>query len=234
MMLRRPFMFSGALVLFALASGCGGPEEPSLQPEQVTDFQKLFATNCAGCHGTDGRHGAAPPLNDPLYQSLIGTDELQTVISLGRSGTPMPAFAKSAGGTLTDQQILVLADEMKKRWAKPEAFSGLAIPPYSSAGAGDAQRGQAVFETYCAKCHGAGGRGGPIAGSIVDPAYLSLVSDQILRTTVIVGRPFDGMPDWRNRAAHAMQPQEISDVVAWLVSHRTAAATPAKGTATEP
>jgi cytochrome c oxidase cbb3-type subunit III len=55
----------------------------------------------------------------------------------------------------------------------------------------------------------------------VDPAYLALVSDQALRTAVVAGRPDLGMPDWRG--AHASEPlgaQEVSDVVAWMASHR--------------
>ena len=58
---------------------------------------------------------------------------------------------------------------------------------------------------------------------MIDPAYLALVSDQALRTAVIVGRSDLGMPDWRaNISGRAMTAQEISDVVAWLASHRQA------------
>jgi hypothetical protein len=55
----------------------------------------------------------------------------------------------------------------------------------------------------------------------VDPSYLALVSDQHLRTTVIAGRAELGMPDWRGYiAGRALAPEEISDVVAWLVTKR--------------
>jgi hypothetical protein len=58
---------------------------------------------------------------------------------------------------------------------------------------------------------------------VINPAYLALVSDQALRTAVIVGRSDLGMPDWRaNIPGRSMSPQEISDVVAWLASHRQA------------
>jgi cytochrome c oxidase cbb3-type subunit 3/ubiquinol-cytochrome c reductase cytochrome c subunit len=58
---------------------------------------------------------------------------------------------------------------------------------------------------------------------VINPAYLALVSDQALRTAIIVGRSDLGMPDWRaNISGRPMSPQEISDVVAWLVSHRQA------------
>jgi cytochrome c oxidase cbb3-type subunit 3/ubiquinol-cytochrome c reductase cytochrome c subunit len=63
-------------------------------------------------------------------------------------------------------------------------------------------------------------------GSIVDPAYLALMSDQSLRSTIIVGRPDEHMPDWRTDASdpntRAMTDQEITDTVAWLASKRIA------------
>ena len=68
--------------------------------------------------------------------------------------------------------------------------------------------------------HGADGRGGE-AGSVVDPSFLALVSDQMLRTSVIAGRPDLGKPDWRgNSPTRAMTNQEISDVVAWMAAKR--------------
>src|SRR2546427_39955 len=84
------------------------------------------------------------------------------------------------------------------------------------------KRGAAVYQTYCASCHGAGGRGGEKAGSIVDGSFLALVSNQSLRTMVIVGRPDLGVPDFRgNLPGRAMSSDEVSDVVAWLSAQRT-------------
>jgi cytochrome c oxidase cbb3-type subunit III len=71
------------------------------------------------------------------------------------------------------------------------------------------------------KDHGPDGHGGGKASSIVDGSYLSLISDQDLRTNVIVGRPELGAPDWRGDVpGHPMSAQEISDVVAWLTAQR--------------
>ena len=94
------------------------------------------------------------------------------------------------------------------------------LPPYG-ARAGDAKRGAAAYETYCARCHGAEGKSGEKGGSVVDPNYLALVSDQGLRTAVIAGRADLGMPDWRVYVpGRPMSDDEIADVVAWLASHR--------------
>ena len=216
-------------LVFALLSvmGCnvrlpGKPTEAERwrAAEDVSDFNELYTTNCAGCHGAGGRLGAARPLNDPLYLSFVPDDALRQVISQGSAGTNMPAFSQQAGGVLTDRQIDLLVSGMRDSWSRPNDFSGVAVPVYSASGAGNAASGERAYQTYCASCHGPGGSGGP-AGSIVDPNFLNLVSDQGLRTTVVVGRSDLGKPDWRsNLAGHAMSPQEIDSVVSWVAGHR--------------
>jgi cytochrome c oxidase cbb3-type subunit 3/ubiquinol-cytochrome c reductase cytochrome c subunit len=132
---------------------------------------------------------------------------------------------------LTDQQIQVLTQGAQSSWAKQTVLTGQTLPPYISNSAADAGNGKKVFATFCAGCHGVDGTGAAIGkvhtGSLVDPAYLALISDQGLRSIIVSGRPEDGMPDWRSQgegaASKAMTNQEISDVVAWLASHRVAA-----------
>jgi mono/diheme cytochrome c family protein len=100
-------------------------------------------------------------------------------------------------------------------------LGGDVAPPYAAKLPGDTSHGQAVYATFCSSCHGSGGAGGPKAGSVVDKAYLSLITDQGLRTIVITGRPDFNAPDWRNNVAgHPMSDQEITDLVAWLASQR--------------
>ena len=231
-----------ALVILILAAGCDRlpgkptPEERWKPATEVTDFSQLYAQNCSGCHGADGRLGAARPLNDPLYLALVSAATLRAVIAQGVPGTSAPAFAQQAGGTLTDKQIDILVEGMRSSWGKAENFKNVAFPPYSlqdasakGSGPGDSQRGAVVYQTYCAQCHGKDGSGGPKGGSVIDPAYLALVSDQALRTAVIVGRSDLGMPDWRaNISGRPMSPQEISDVVAWLASHRQTGRSPSQ------
>jgi mono/diheme cytochrome c family protein len=78
-----------------------------------------------------------------------------------------------------------------------------------------------VYATFCARCHGADGTGGGSGGSIVDGSYLGLVSDQALRTVVLVGRPKLGMPDFRSLVpGRTMTAPEVADLVAWLAMKR--------------
>lgn len=201
-----------------------GPEVP--RPDSILDPVVLFNQNCAGCHGADGQKGPAMALSDPVYLAIVDDDTLRTTVSKGRQGTAMSAFAQKEGGMLTDEQINAIVRGIRERWSKPDALAGVTAPPYAAKTAGDAQRGEAVYATFCASCHGTGAAGGPKAGSVTNGAYLSLISDQGLRTIVIAGRPDFGAPDWRgNVPGRAMTDQEITDVVAWLVSKRPPGAT---------
>ena len=192
-----------------------GRDETSAGGEAA--FLSLFADNCSGCHGVDGKDGAVQSLSDSLYLTVMPKDELQRVIGEGRAGTSMPAFAASSGGALTDKQISVLVEGIEK-WQGQTTVNGGQPPPYASTLKGDTDRGKQLFTTNCTGCHQAD-RVGPID----DRNYLALVSDQSLRTTMIVGRPALGMPTWRTlKAGNSLEDQDIADVVAYLGSLRLA------------
>jgi mono/diheme cytochrome c family protein len=184
------------------------------------DFATLYGENCAGCHGAEGRPGAAVALADPVYLAFVDDATLRRVTADGVPGTAMPAFARGAGGPLTEAQVDLIVREMRSRWGRPAAVGAATLPPYAAA-PGDAERGARAYAARCASCHGPSGTGGAHGGSIVDGSYLALVSDQGLRTAIVVGRPALGMPDWRGeRIGTPMGAQEIADVVAWLVEKR--------------
>ncbi len=189
-------------------------------PNKIMDFNFLYARNCSGCHGPDGKGGAAIGLSDPVYLAIADDAVIGRVTADGVAGTSMPAFAQHSGGMLTDDQVNVIVRGIRT-WAKPGTLGNATVPPYAAQSPGDPKRGAMAYVTYCSSCHGADGHGGKRASSIVDSAYLALVSDQNLRTTVIVGRPDLGAPDWRGDVpGKPMSSDEISDVVAWLAAQR--------------
>ncbi len=137
----------------------------------------------------------------------------------------MPGFAKSSGGDLTDEQIDILLNNLISKAANQTEDSGKNPPstnlPAYSAPLGDSTRGSEAYNQYCANCHGQAGQGGEKAGSIVNPDYLHLVSDQYLRSVIIAGRPELGMPNYQQFVKdHPMSPEDIANIVAWLASHR--------------
>jgi mono/diheme cytochrome c family protein len=229
-----------AFAIGCALAGCGSaPGKPGPGPEvgrpgDELDFATLFKDNCAGCHGDRGKDGASIMLANPAYIAFA-KDNLRDVIAKGRKGTLMPAFAKSAGGMLTDKQVDALANGIVQRWGDAKSLGGQTPPPYAAKLHGDATRGLAAYGEFCARCHGANGEGGaPNAkfdpgrsgsakpGSLVDGSYLALFSDQYLRDVTIAGRPDQGMPDWRTDGSQPMTDQQVTDIVAWLASKRVA------------
>ena len=209
--------------LVCLLAGCEPPGKPNAEDAQaenrqnITDFRTLFSSNCAGCHGEAGKNGPARILNDALYLSVIPKDTLRNVVASGRPANGMPAWALSQGGPLTDKQVDALVNGIYSNWGKHGNLSGL--PGYASTSNGDATAGKRLFVRNCFACHAKGG----LVGPVTDPSYLQLVSDQMLRTSVIVGRPDLGMPDYRIlNAGRPLSDQDVTDVVAYLISMRPA------------
>jgi len=212
-----------AILLCGCGSPHGAPNKGSevLAPNKVLEFGTLYAENCAACHGPEGRGGAAVALNNSVYLAIADDAVIRKAIANGVKGTAMPAFAQSAGGTLTDTQIDVITNEIRSRWNKQGILDATIVPSYAPKSVGDTQRGEVAYKTYCESCHGAGGGGGNKGGAITNDSFLALITDQGLRTIVITGRPELGAPDWRgNVPGRPMSDQEVTDVVAWLASHR--------------
>ena len=131
---------------------------------------------------------------------------------------------------MTTQQVKDLVDGMWEHWSNPAAVKGLSLPKLI-AEPGNANRGQKTFATYCGHCHGTDGNGGK-AGSVVNPTFLALSSDQALRSAIICGRIDLGMPNYtgysgghmnsKRQGLPALNYKQIGDIVAWLASHRMA------------
>jgi len=226
-----PALIAALSVLWA--TGCdrlpGQPDRAGRyqRPTEVMDFATLYGQNCSGCHGAEGRLGPSRPLADPLYLAYVGPTRMRQIVAEGVPGTPMPAFVEAVGGTLTEAQIAALVREIYERWGNAAHLKGVSPPSYEASGApteggtpGDTTSGNRAFAAFCADCHGADGSGGEKAGSVVDPNFLALVSDQMLRTSIVAGRTDLGMPDWREAGERPMTPQEIEDVVAWMTARR--------------
>lgn len=224
----RALLCSGAVLIVLLAAACDPPGKPPAeqtpnQGEQIVamDFKSIFAQNCAGCHGANGRQGPGRVLNDPLYLAVSSKQIIRKVLTGGRGGGLMPPFAASNGGPLTDKQLDILIDGMYSNWAKPFDFHGAPPPSYDGAGVtGDLGRGRKLFLKACFACHAPGG----VAGPVNNKSYLALSSNQNLRTSIIVGRPdYPGiqMPNYLMlNAGHALSDQDIADIVSFLASQR--------------
>lgn len=210
-----------SLVAMLVIESCAAPgphvvESPVIRPNEVADFRQLYVQNCSGCHGADGEGALSVGIGRPVYLAIADDATIRRVIEEGRPGTAMPAFAQKAGGMLTDAQVDILVHGIRTRWAKPGAFEKGTLPAYAATAPGDAERGHNLFNALCSSCHGSDGHG---ARAIADSSYLQLVSDQHLRTVVIIGMPNLGMPDWRSHRK-PLSDADLTDTVAWLAAQR--------------
>jgi cytochrome c oxidase cbb3-type subunit III len=221
--MRKTITLAAICVMATLAvTSCDAPgrqaaETTVIPPADISDFHVLYSQNCSGCHGANGQGALTVGIGRPVYLAIADDATIRKTIEEGKPGTPMQAFARKAGGMLTDAQIDILVHGIRG-WANPSAFANTKLPAYAASQAGEATRGAEIFKVSCAPCHGSEGRG---ARAIAEPPYLALVTDQHLRTVIIVGMPNLGMPDWRSHVK-PLTDTDVGDLVAWLAAQREA------------
>ena len=142
-MLNRLLIASAMLVLL------------SMHPLQAQQPGALtFASNCAACHGADGRGGEHAPniATAPEVQHLADTD-LAGIIRNGISGAGMPAFA-----SWKQSQV----DEVVSYLRILQGRGNIIQLP------GDAHQGELLFfgKAHCADCHMVHGKGGVLGSEL--------------------------------------------------------------------
>jgi mono/diheme cytochrome c family protein len=156
-MSRIAYLSAFAVLPLVLLSACstpnGQPQKGSepVAPNQIVDFGILYSQNCSACHGAEGRGGASIALANPVYLAIVDENAVHNVVAKGVRGTSMPAFAQSAGGLLTDEQINVITSGIFSRWEHKGILDGTNPPSYAAKTAGDAPHGQIAFATYYAR-----------------------------------------------------------------------------------
>lgn len=122
----------GLLVVIAVALPFYWLAEPGRQEGAIQDFNDIFTRNgetiyvsgaqCVSCHADSGVGGVtsfivtddngefvqqvtwtAPALDTVMYR--FDNEEVKTILTYGRPGTPMAAWGTAGGGPLTDQDL---------------------------------------------------------------------------------------------------------------------------------
>ncbi|MDP1757638.1 MAG: cytochrome-c oxidase, cbb3-type subunit III [Pseudohongiella sp.] len=123
-------------------------EELATVPAALRMGQRLFATNCAQCHGSAGTGSYGfPNLTDGEWQWGKSVEQVQATLQNGRVAV-MPAWA----GVLDAYGIRDVTEYVMQ-------LSG------RDAIAEQALAGQTQFNQLCAACHGADGKGQPMLGA---------------------------------------------------------------------
>lgn len=117
-------------------------------PAAMRMGRRLFATNCAVCHGTAGTGGDGfPNLTDNDWHWGSSADEIKTTILQGRQAM-MPAW----GPALQDQGVTEVAEYV-------EQLAGRDVDPAIAAA------GKTRYDMFCVACHGPEGGGQPMLGA---------------------------------------------------------------------
>lgn len=112
-----PFLLAGAAMLLAQTSA-NKPNASTLawgeNPQQaLIEFGKIYAANCASCHGENREGGAGPALNAELIDARTD-DQLRATIQNGRPGG-MPAFK----GVLSEAEQWQLVNFLRFKASAP-------------------------------------------------------------------------------------------------------------------
>jgi cytochrome c oxidase cbb3-type subunit 3 len=135
---------------------------------------RLFANNCATCHGSDGRGGSGfPNLTDEDW--LYGGDPTTIELSIlnGRSGL-MPAFAPAIGGEEGVRQVVAYVRSLSGKSADNALIAA----------------GREKYLQVCVGCHGMEGKGLPALGSpnLTDDVWLYGGSEDAIAEGLYNGR----------------------------------------------
>jgi ubiquinol-cytochrome c reductase cytochrome c subunit len=140
----------GAYALFTTSATA---ETSAAAEAQVEDGQKLFAANCATCHGMNLEGTSQGP-------SLIGVGAASVDFQVGTGRMPLAATgpqAEKKPPQFNDEQVKALAAYVAS------LAPGPAIPDEKYlTGEGDVAEGAELFRINCAMCHNVAGAGGAL------------------------------------------------------------------------
>lgn len=198
-------------------------------PADARHGGRLFAQDCAACHGARGEGTEiAPSLSSPELHFAATDRYFYETITQGRPGTAMPAHleydARSVASLvrfIRDQGAPRLAARRRELEGKVrEVLFVSDLEQYRANGS--RAYGEILFRSMCAGCHGAEGRGG-LGPAIANPAFLRVASDGFLAGTIVLGRSERAMQEFGPHGLAVLAEREVGDLIAYL---RHTASTP--------
>ena len=109
-----------ALAATLMCGGAAVAQQTAPQPSQISIGDRLYTTNCGGCHGYDLEGASGPSLFADALLSKRTDDMLLFVIRNGRPGTRMPPWK----GVLTDDKIGAIIAFLRSEGARLRGARG--------------------------------------------------------------------------------------------------------------
>ena len=272
---RKVVAILGLLILSGLLLTGYSFVEPDRQDKALARQERIgiergvenFTTLCIGCHGIDGKGAVVPGTNPPLAAPALDRPDLRAdpadkdayterynfvnkTIHRGRVGTPMPAWGRSDGGSLLDEQIheltlLVTKGDMpiegtKTAWelagekSKEKIAHGAPEPQVPtidlSALPPEAQAGAKIFtgKGGCVGCHNAGSGGGATGPNLSQIGTVGATRKPGMDAAAYINESIhdpqayvvSGFPPIMPSFRGTLTEDEISQVVAFLLTKK--------------
>jgi cytochrome c oxidase cbb3-type subunit 3 len=196
----------------------------SAQGDPMAQGARLYADNCAVCHGPQGEGRVGARLKD--FPSISPQAFVKATVANGVPGSKMPAWSKAKGGPLTDAEIDAIA-AFVATWttgsipvAPTEAPRPLVALPTVAGVSGDPARGAQVFQQNCRTCHGDKGEG-RVGVNLAKP-FASAFLAAYVKQAVSSGVQGSVMPAWAQLNGGPLTNQQIDDVTAFVLSMQKA------------
>jgi mono/diheme cytochrome c family protein len=163
--------------------------------------QKLFAQNCASCHGEFGEGGpnpanpsqTIPPISTADFLKTRDDSTIRAIIAQGQADLGMPPFASSNGGQLSDDELDAIVAFIRSWEANPLVMEPTPVPTPTPPTAGFSP--EETYTSLCAQCHGQAGKGGSGPALNTDE-FQNAWTDQLIFEVVNIGSPPTHMIAW--------------------------------------
>lgn len=178
-----PALFSAGLVVFAAPPerGVAQVEDHQYSAADIQAGSRLYAAQCALCHGQNGDGVAGVNLPRQQFRRASSDADIRSTITMGVAAAGMPPF------TLQPAELDALVAFIRSGF-------DISATPFT---VGDAGRGKAVYDGKgaCATCHRVAGKGPHTApdlsevGAVRQPAAIQRSLLEPSRAMVPINRP---------------------------------------------
>jgi len=167
-------LFTGAGYA-ALSTSTATAQSDASSQQTISEGQKLFAANCATCHGLNLEGSSEAP-------SLLGVGAASVDFQVGTGRMPMQMQGPQAQKKpvqFTEAQTAALAAYVASLAPGPAIPTGKVLD-----GAGDAAKGAELFRINCAMCHNVAGAGGALTEGKFAPAIKNVSAEHIYEAMI--------------------------------------------------
>ncbi len=193
-------------VAYAVFSSPPARADDGFSDAQVAGGQKLFAANCATCHGLNAEGSSFAP-------SLVGVGAAAVDFQVGTGRMPMQASGPQAEAK-KPQFSQAEIDQLAAFVASLGTGPSIPTAEQVDGSLGDPAAGMQLFRTNCAMCHGSVGGGGALTQGKFAPSLWNTTPQHIYEA-MLTGP--QSMPVFNNAN---IAPEQKRDIIAYLEEQR--------------